>query len=661
MPRTLDEQQRQLDMPATWSPRARRAFLGLARAIETHDSADDPDVVSVKREGLSLGDPGLPAALHVLTDLARQGWKISRPGRSSVAVIPPAAHEDPDDERARVKRQELVKRDEQLSIPSVRRFIADMEKPREFNGRFVSIFSLMRDGRELAEALSAVDPDDPKATAKLADVVQPYVQVIRSRDRCDRTGLRLVDIWRYFRHTWTNQYTSTPGRTMMILVRDRARDFHPVIGIAALASPIVQIRERDQWIGWEPDIFLSEVARKPRAEIARWLIERLETGLEQLHVQDLIEDGLYWPSLWANPTTSAIHKLVNEAERRRRDHHRFVRGSVLKSTSANTDWRERAESHLFRSKRCVALADLLSARMVLGPFLDDAPNATGLRKALDDSAARRAIARVIRRAKAESVGTVIADLSVCGAVAPYNALLGGKLVSMLAVSPTVVREYRERYRDHPSEIASGLAGRPIQRRSDLVFIGTTALYGSGLSQYSRVKIPKETLGGRGDVLFRRLGRSRSFGTSHLSADSVAALVTLAEQSSNGIRVNSIFGEGVNPKLRKARAGLDLLGWPSDELLQHRRQRVVYGVPLVTNLLPYLIGLHQKAQYVFPLSKTDDVQAITSLWLERWVQDRANSTKVLAQVAAHSTHRPVKHGARVVLPELPADTFTEDSP
>jgi hypothetical protein len=31
-----------------------------------------------------------------------------------------------------------------------------------------------------------------------------------------------MDIWRYFRHTWTYQYTIVPGWTMMFLVRDQA-------------------------------------------------------------------------------------------------------------------------------------------------------------------------------------------------------------------------------------------------------------------------------------------------------------------------------------------------------------------------------------------------------------------------------------------------------
>ncbi len=68
-----------------------------------------------------------------------------------------------------------------------------------------------------------------------------------------------MDVWRYFRHTWTNQYTSVPGRSMMFLVRDRAAPFHPIVGIGALSSPVMQIRERDTWIGWHPDTFLSHI------------------------------------------------------------------------------------------------------------------------------------------------------------------------------------------------------------------------------------------------------------------------------------------------------------------------------------------------------------------------------------------------------------------
>src|SRR5439155_16177763 len=130
----------------------------------------------------------------------------------------------------------------------------------------------------------------------------------------------------------------------------------------------------------------------------------------------------------------------------------------------------------------------------------------------------RVVGRMVRRAKAERVGIAMADISVCGAVPPYNAILGGKLVSMVVAGPEVVAAYRRRYAEAMSEIASSMAGRPVVRPPHLVFLGTTSLYGGGSSQYNRIRIPCDRLGGaEGDAIeFRRLGLSESFGTSQYS-------------------------------------------------------------------------------------------------------------------------------------------------
>lgn len=641
-----------LSAPAAWGQAERAAFSDLAHAIsQSQDSTAGRNVAKARIACVEAGEASLTAAAHLLCDLADQGWAVR--ADDEVWVLPEASVADRTLEKQRIRRQELVKRDEQLSQASVRSFIASMEKPREFQGKFVSVFSLMRDGRDLRAALERA-AEAGSDLSKLRAAVDPYIQPVVTGERCQHTGLRLTDIWRYFRHTWTNYYATTPGRTMCLLVRDRAAPFHPVIGIAALSSAIVQIRERDHWIGWQPEPFLSALAAEPTARMARWVAGRLEHGLRELYLDDLVQDGLYWPSLWECPTPESIERLVKEAESRRRDHHRFVRQVDFKSKAkGNTaSWRQRAETDLFRSKRCLALADLLRARAALLPFLAPKPTSDGLRKALEDPQGRRAIAGLLRRAKGESVGTEIADLAVCGAVAPYNAILGGKLVSMLAASPTVVRAYRDKYSGYESEIASSMAGRPIQRRTNLVFLGTTSLYGSGSSQYNRIRVPAEVLGGTGDIRFRELGRSKSFGTSHLSSESVNALTRLAEQSKTGIRVNSIFGEGVSPKFRKVRSGLDLLGWPADALLQHGRQRIVYGVSLVGNLLPYLIGADDKPDYIFPSKLSDDVEKISGWWMERWLARRIQSQDVLAEVSRHHIDRPVSHGARVILPSLP---------
>jgi hypothetical protein len=638
----MSDQWLPLPLPPTWKPPARRAFLTLAESLATGILAagQRPDVDT------SL-DPGLAAASHVLIDLVAQGWAV-RCADQAVLVHPPDADPDAVAEKDRVRRQELLKRDEQLRTPSVQRFIREMEQPREYQGSFVSIFSLMRDGRQLADALEKVRTD-PESLGGWRGAIDPYIHPVISGMRCDLTGMRLMDIWRYFRHTWTNQYTSTPGRTLYLLVRDRAAPFHPVIGIAALGSAIVQIRERDRWIGWQSDTFLAVLAEQPTLGWARWLMRRLDDSAAEIYRDDLIEDGLYWPSLWDAPTSDAIAKLREEAVVRRRDHHRFARAADFKGARSDDEWLDRAQSDLFRSKRCLAMADLLSARRALIPHLCPKPSRGGLQTALADPRGRRAIADILRRAKADAVGTEIADLTVCGAVAPYNQVLGGKLVSMLAVSPSAVRIYQERYGNYASEIASSLAGRPVRRRSNLVFVGTTSLYGSQVSQYNRLRLPATVLGSTRDIEFRRLGRSRSFGTSHLSADAVDALVRLTEQSQTGVRVNSIFGEGVNPKLRKIRSGLDLLGWPSEQLLQHRRQRVVYGVSLVDNLLPYLLGADEEPRYTFRRNVRDDVRRIGDWWFDRWMARRLEAEATGVGLRQHSLDRPVHHGARVVMP------------
>jgi Domain of unknown function (DUF4338) len=636
---------RRIPIPGDWSTSSRRSFLAFARSLSENGELAKTQRSPLAKRVLESDDYTVRAAARVLQDLASQGWTISVGPRTSVAVAAPDAETDPEIEKARIRQQELLKRDEQLSLPSVQRFVRGMERPREFQGRFVSIFNLMRDGRDLAEQLQEVTNEG----RPLRSVVDPYVQVVGTADRCAHTGLRLVDVWRYFRHTWTNQHTSTPGRTMLLLVRDRASENHPVVGIAALASPIVQLAERDRWIGWQASAFLTQLDRDPTLQIARWVANRLETSLDEIYVADLIRDGIYWPSAWSDPTKAAIEKLTTEAKIRRKDHHRFVRTAEMKAPVKGDEWVQRAESDLFRSKRCLALADLLQIRMGLAPLFTPKPTRKGLERCLEDPAGRKALEGVVRRAKSGAVGTEIADLTVCGAIAPYNAILGGKLAAMLAVSPTTVRAYREKYGSQASQIASSVAGRPIERSSRLVFIGTTSLYGSGSSQYNRLRIPAHVLESTEDVTFRRLGKSKAFGTSHLSGTTVDSLVQLAEQSRMGVRVNSIFGEGVSPKFRKVRDGLDLLGWPANDLLRHGRHRIVYGVSLIENLLPYLLGIDKRPRYLFDPTFRSDVERITDWWFERWVKARIRSEDVLTRVAANSLDRPVQHGGRVALP------------
>ena len=208
---------------------------------------------------------------------------------------------------------------------------------------------------------------------------------------------------------------------------------------------------------------------------------------------------------------------------------------------------------------------------------------------METGAGRRTAARIVRKAKADRVGVAMADVTVCGGVQPYNAILAGKLVSMLVAGPSVVAEYKRRYSNAESKIASSMAGRPIIRTPNLVYLGTTSLFGNGSSQYNRVRVPASLLGGTSDahLEYKEIGQSESFGTSQFSDETVAAVVDYLHQCTDGNRVQSIFGEGSSPRLRKMREGLALIGFPDQTLLQHGRRRGVYGVMLASNARDYL--------------------------------------------------------------------------
>lgn len=603
----------------------------------------------------------LQAAIRVLTDLARQRWSIRVTDHGAVeAKRPTAESTNSRSEKARVRDQELLKRDEQLQEPAVRKFVRGMERNLPFKGRLVSVFSLFRDGRELAESLRKVrDLPPSQRSAGFRRTIDPYLQFIDDRAACEHTGLRLRDIWRYFRHTWTNQYTSTPGRWMAFLVRDRAREFHPVMGIGAIGSPIVQIRERDAWIGWDADAFFDSIPEAPPAHLKAWLDKIVDSTINELYIDDFLEESLLDRRDLTEPSRELIDDLKAYGEDQRERHRDFVRLQEHRAFSSDDEshWKTRAKTHLYRSKRALSLAEMLRTRLALRELLRDDPSAKSIGELIADPNGRRAVRTALRKAKADRVGIAMADITVCGAVEPYSQILVGKLVSMLAASPEVILAYRNRYEERESEIASSMAGRPVVRNPHLVLLGTTSLYGVGSSQYNRLRLPASLLGGckREYLQFRRIGKSEAYGTSQFSSGTVEALEALVEQTSEGQRVNNIFGEGVSPKFRKLRKGLEVLGLPDNELLRHGRQRIVYGVALVRNLREFLLGLDEEPDYLIDLKNPKDgTRAIVDWWTERWLARRIMNDEILARMEKHALIRPIRHGARVVLPNLESE-------
>jgi hypothetical protein len=139
------------------------------------------------------------------------------------------------------------------------------------------------------------------------------------------------------------------------------------------------------------------------------------------------------------------------------------------------------------------------------------------------------------------------------------------------------------------------------------------------------------------------------GTVQFGERTVAAMGVLLSQSREGQRVNSVFGKGVNLRLRKLRAGLEELGLDADELLNHAAPRLAYAVNLVKNLREYLLGIDARPKYIVPLRDPQAVSAqIVRWWLERWVARRVQRPDVLARIAEQTLVHPIRHGARVKL-------------
>src|SRR5258708_16187914 len=111
-------------------------------------------------------------------------------------------------------------------------------------------------------------------------------------------------------------------------------------------------------------------------------------------------------------------------------------------------------------------------------------------------------------------------------------------------------------------------------------------------------------------------RTSGVGTFQFGRVTKVAIETYMSTTTNGLRVNNVFGEGTSPKLRSLRDGLDALGISSDEMLEHGLGKVVYGVSLVSNLARYLLRLEDSPAFLFSLGEP---QASTTKIAEHWFE------------------------------------------
>lgn len=586
----------------------------------------------------------LRAICLVVADLLEQGWQVGFED-GGLQFRPPGieqlAGQTVEDVKARIRSALNAARRRQLEEPSVSDFIRRMER-RTARGLFgrTSVLDIVDQGAELADQLAAVNQLSGVARENaLARLIDPVVEICQAGKRCPDTGLLLNDIWRYFRHTWAHEYRPIPGRQLLVLVRNAARPGRPVMGIAMLSSPVMRVAARDSWIGWLRDAAeanLNDGAWNYTA-FAGSLIDRLNTSISELRWDDLARNDEV-----ESPVENTVLRLEQKAsgaayarDLELRAHYQQniasasavkpLRGTV-KIGGAETDWRAASEDLLFVRKRAELLSQLLFAKQLFrAANMAEDPEA-GLRQLLSARSGQRAIDIVLAEFRKAGLSSRVADVSICGAIPPYNELLGGKLVALLLASAEVQSFYSTRYSNQISVIASQMAGRVVSKPADLRVLTTTSLYGVGSSQYNRLalradehsEIPQ-------DIRWDSIGKSKTggFGTLHLGPETAQALQFMAQRVHTSRRVNNRFGEGTSPRLRQIREGLDALGIASNSVLHHATPRLFYACQLGSGARNSLLGLGSDT--FDPTSAA----AIASAWRRRWLDSRVRRPDTLA--------------------------------
>lgn len=581
----------------------------------------------------------------VLADLVDQGWGLEVRDKA-IELSPPGLRtgaETAEDAKLRLRHALQVGQQRQLLDPSVQRFLGKATTVRWRGGVKGSVLDLVDNGADLSKALRAVrDRPIEASLAALRDIVRPSIEVVTDEARCSSTGLRLLDVWRFFRHTWSLEYRSIPGRQLPLLIRNDARPNRPIIGIAQLASPILRTRPRDNWLQWTPEPFVRALQEGlwPIDDSLNALQERVEQSISEIRWDDLATAEEVF-----RPTEGVVFRLEQRAagaaaqrENELREIYQSAEGNVRsQKDDASSEWQDHqwhkaSEDILYVRKRSETLAGLLQAKISFQELSKSARGDQLLDQLLAERRGKQALATALQEVRKVGLASQVADLSVCGAVAPYNTLLGGKLVALLAASQEAHEAWRSKYEDQTSIISSQMAGRPIRRSAELKVLTTTSLYGTASSQYNRLNLRPETYEGVAEgIEWKRLEESTAgYGTVHLSSGTVQRLREFSEGAYGARRVNNRFGEGTSPRLRQIREGLDALGITSDDVLNHAMPRLFYACALQADSKEQLIGLSTSRSF-----KQADAAAIAEAWRRRWLYSRIQSDEVLEQTASRN--------------------------
>lgn len=591
----------------------------------------------------NIEDQKYKAALNILIDLSQQGWQLEV--HNGQLFLKLSAQDSVD--KGYIRFRLSSERKAQFQDESVMRFVEKMEATKRYNNQQISIRNLIGNSDVLIEKIQ--NGNEP--------IVKPYIQLI-SHQKDTHTGYWLSDIWRYFRYTWAIPYKTMPGRNLFYLVRDAAQPFHPIIGIFALGNSVLNLTVRDNEIGWTVEAISKQLVRQKEVNHSAQIVSGTNGKTVGAKVERFLETEEEYQQRIQEYSSKTISILMNNIEMAIKDlyvrdlgYHRGtkypksekveelialsnqLRDLAIdnKKTTGKVKFEQEAKEVLFKKKRAAELARLLEAKIIFNKYRAESAS-EWLKKLMASEEGKKAVNVALVANRKTKIGSNMMEIIVCGAIPPYNQLLGGKLVSIMACSPQVVKDYTDKYADQVSEIASRMKGEKVVRDSRLAFLGTTSLYSIGSSQYNRIKVP---MGDDFVLTYKEMGITEGYGTVYFSKTTTNALMRVLELQDGGRRINNIFGEGTSPRFRLISRGLSSLGIKSNAFLQHYTPRIVYSMELAKNTNEFLCGGATELDYPYNIKDSNEVatatQAMADFWYNRWLKSRLQSVDIIERL------------------------------
>lgn len=195
------------------------------------------------------------------------------------------------------------------------------------------------------------------------------------------------------------------------------------------------------------------------------------------------------------------------------------------------------------------------------------------------------------------------DAYVLGALPPYNALLGGKLVACLIRSRDIYDDFAKRYGK-----TTGIISQQ-EKKARLLAVTTSSSMGRS-SVYNRLKLG-------GVEYFKPIGYTGGWGHFHIPDSLFDDLRDYVREIGHAYADLHQFGDGPNWRMRTTRVALKALGF-NEDMLRHGIEREVFICQLADNAFKIL----QSGKGRPDLSSLLSAQEVAHLATERWMLPRS---------------------------------------